>query len=118
MRNFRNYEVWKKSHQFTLLLYKITQKFPKEEVFGLTSQLRRASLSIPTNIAEGKARNSEKEFSHFLNIASGSAAEVEYLIEFSKDVKYIDDDEFLKLNSKIVEVRKMLNALHSKIKNG
>lgn len=87
MRNFRNYEVWKKAHQFTLVVYKVTKKFPKEEMFGLTSQLRRASLSIPTNIAEGTARNSEKEFAHFLNIASRSASGVEYLIEFSKDIR-------------------------------
>lgn len=116
MRNFRNYEVWKKSHQFTLIVYNISQKFPKEEMFGLTSQLRRACLSIPTNIAEGTARNSEKEFAYFLNIASGSASEVEYLIEFSKDIEYIDKEEFSKLNSGIVEVRKMLNSLYAKIK--
>ena len=116
MRNFRNYEVWNKSHQFTLLIYKVTKKFPKEEMFGLISQLRRASLSIPTNISEGTARNSEKEFAYFLNIAAGSASEVEYLIEFSRDIEYIDKEIFVKLNAKIVEIRKMLNSLYSKIK--
>lgn len=114
MRNFRNYEVWKKAHQFTLVVYRITKKFSKEEMFGLTSQLRRASLSIPTNISEGTARSSEKEFAYFLNIASGSASEVEYLVEFSK---YINKEEFKTLSSGIIEIRKMLNALHSKVKN-
>ncbi len=116
MRNFRKYEVWKKSHHFTIEIYKITKKFPQEEKFGLISQIRRASLSIPTNIAEGTARVSEKEFAHFLNIASGSASEVEYLIEFSKDMEYISIEEYENLNIRIVEIRKMLNSLYKKIK--
>jgi len=79
--------------------------------------LRRASLSIPTNIAEGAGRSSQKEFAHFLNIASGSAAEVEYLIEFSRDINYIDVENFEELSKAIIEVRKMLNSLHQKVKS-
>lgn len=116
MRNFRNYQVWKKAHQFSIDIYKVTKQFPKEEMFGLISQLRRASLSIPTNIVEGTGRNSEKEFANFLNIAAGSAAEVEYLIEFSRDIGYIEEEQFKILNITIVEIRKMLNVLHSKVK--
>lgn len=116
MRNFRNYQVWNKSHQFGLKIYKVTKGFPKEEVFGFISQIRRASLSIPNNIAEGTGRSSEKEFAHFLNMASGSAAEVEYLIEFSKDIKYINQEQFKEFNEGIVEIRKMLNSLHKKVK--
>lgn len=77
MRDFRKYEVWQISHQFCLEIYSITRLFPKEELYGLTSQIRRAALSIPTNISEGCGRNSEAEFAHFLNIALGSAHETE-----------------------------------------
>ena len=75
MRDFKKYDIWQLSHFFTLEIYKITSNFPKEEVYGLTSQIRRASAFIPTNICEGCGRNSDKEFNQFLNIALGSANE-------------------------------------------
>ncbi|MGB0897002.1 MAG: four helix bundle protein [Flavobacteriaceae bacterium] len=116
MRDYKKYEVWKKGHQLALELYAISRQFPKEEVYGITSQLRRASLSIPTNIVEGASRNSENEFANFINIASGSAAEVEYLIEFSKELGYLGNEDFNKVNKEIVSIRKMLNALYTKLK--
>ena len=78
MRDFHKLMIWQRSHSLTLEIYKITKTFPKEEVFGLTSQIQRAVSSIPTNIAEGCGRNSNKEFAHFLQIAIGSATELEY----------------------------------------
>lgn len=116
MRDYKKYDVWKKSHKLALEVYNVTKSLPKDEVYGITSQLRRASLSIPTNIVEGTGRNSEKEFAYFINIASGSAAEVEYLIEFSMDYGYINSKEHEELNDKVIVVRKMLSALYSKVK--
>ena len=116
MRNYKNLEVWKKSHQLALKIYEVTKMFPSEEKFGIISQLRRASLSIPTNLVEGASRNSEKEFAYFINIASGSAAEVEYLLEFSKSIGYLSLEDFNILNGEVIVVRKMLNSLYQKLK--
>ncbi len=116
MRNYRNLDVWKKSHQLALKVYDVTKLFPSEEKFGIISQLRRASLSIPTNIVEGASRNSEKEFAYFINIASGSSAEVEYLLEFSKSIAYLSIEDFDILNREVIIIRKMLNSLYQKLK--
>lgn len=116
MRDYKKYTIWEKSHKLALEVYAITKSFPKEEMYGITSQLRRASLSVPTNIVEGAARNSQKEFAHFINISSGSAAETEYLIRFSFDLNYINEDQFIKINNEIISIRKMLNAFHQKLK--
>ena len=78
MRDYKKYTVWQKSHQFVLDIYKVTKLFPKEELFGLTSQMRRSSSSIPTNIVEGAGRKGDKDFCRFLYIAFGSANEIEY----------------------------------------
>ncbi|MBL1280720.1 MAG: four helix bundle protein [Fluviicola sp.] len=117
MRDYKKYQVWTKAHKLALDVYALTKNFPKSEQYGITSQLRRASLSIPTNIVEGTGRNSEKEFAYFINIAAGSAAEVEYLLIFSKDYAYISENEHEKINAEVVSVRKMLNALYSKVKS-
>jgi four helix bundle protein len=101
MRDFKKYDIWQLSHELTLEVYKITSGFPKEELFGLTSQIRRAVSSIPTNISEGCGRNSDKEFNQFLNIALGSASETEYLLTLSKDLNYIELNNFETFNSKI-----------------
>jgi len=117
MRDYKKYEVWKLSHELALNVYELTNHFPNEEKFGIISQLRRASLSVPTNIVEGATRNSQKEFAYFINIASGSLAEVEYLLEFSKALKFVDTfDNFELLLKDIVIIRKMLNALYQKLK--
>lgn len=115
MRDFKKYDVWELSHKFTLEIYRITGVFPKEELYGLTSQIRRASLSIPTNISEGCGRSSDKEFNQFLNIALGSALETEYLLMLSKDLDYIQTDVFLNLESKINEIKSKIYNLKSKL---
>lgn len=109
--------VWKKSHEFTLEIYKITKKFPKDELFGIVSQIRRASSSVPANIVEGNARRSSKEFAQFLVLARGSLSETQYFLELSKDLEYISIDEFNHLTLLSIEVAKMLNSLLTKIKS-
>ena len=101
MRDFKKYDIWQLSHTFTLRIYSNTSLFPKDELYGITSQIRRASSSIPTNISEGCGRNSDKEFNQFLNIALGSASETEYLIILSRDLNYIDTETFEILEKEI-----------------
>ncbi len=108
MRDFKKYDIWQLSHAFTLRIYSNTSLFPKDELYGITSQIRRASSSIPTNISEGCGRKSDKEFNQFLNIALGSASETEYLIILSRDLNYIDTETF-----EILE--KEINTIKSKI---
>ncbi|GGD86156.1 four helix bundle protein [Planktosalinus lacus] len=115
MRDFKKYDIWHLSHEFTLEVYKITNLFPKEELYGLTSQIRRASLSIPTNISEGCGRNSDAEFNQFLNIALGSALETEYLLMLSKDLAYLKNDVFVKMESKINEIKSKIYNLKQKL---
>ena len=115
MKDFRNLEVWEKAHQTTLAVYKHTQTFPKEEMFGLTNQMRRASVSIPSNIAEGCGRGSDAELSRFSQIAMGSASELEYQILLSKDLEYIKEDVYKELSDKIIEVKKMLTSFIKKL---
>jgi four helix bundle protein len=113
--DFKSLQIWKRSHLFALSVYKITRKFPKDEMYGLTSQLRRASVSVPSNIVEGCGRNSDGELSRFLTIAMGSAAETEYQILLAKDLKYIENDEYLLLDKEIIEIRKMINKFLEKV---
>ena len=108
MRDFKKYDIWQLSHNFTLKIYNITLIFPKDEIYGITSQIKRSASSIPTNISEGCGRNSDKEFNQFLNIALGSACETEYLLILSKDLNYIDIETFL-------EFEKNINLIKSKI---
>lgn len=108
MRDFHKLKAWQKSHQLALEIYKVSQSFPKEELFGLTSQIRRAISSVPTNIAEGCGRDSNKDFAHFLQIAIGSASEVEYELLLAHDLQYINKDEYERLISEMVAIRKMI----------
>ncbi len=108
MRDFHKLKAWQKSHQLALEIYKVSQSFPKEELFGLTSQIRRAISSVPTNIAEGCGRDSNKDFAHFLQIAIGSASEVEYELLLAHDLQYINKDEYERLTSEMVAIRKMI----------
>lgn len=103
------------SHQLTLDIYKASNFFPKEERFNLTSQIRRATLSVPTNISEGCGRNSDKEFNQYLNIALGSASEVEYLILISKDLKYLKLEDFDKLDAQINLIKRKTYHLKQKL---
>ncbi len=98
MRDFQQLAIWRRSHTLTITIYTIIQAFPKEELFGITSQMRRSSSSIPTNIAEGCGRESIIEFKRFLVIASGSASELQYQIILSKDLKYISEKIFQELH--------------------
>lgn len=113
---FKDLVIWQRSHKLTLEIYKATQLFPKEEVFGLTSQIRRAVSSIPTNIAEGCGRRTNAELANFLNIASGSASEVEYEILLAKEVGYITAEQCDTWTCEIGEIRSMLAAYMKKLK--
>jgi len=108
MQDFRKIDVWKRSFTFSKEIYGITSSFPNEEKFGLTSQVRRAALSIPINIAEGSGRNTRKDFANFIQVAIGSASEVECELLLSKELNYIDEENFSRLNEDIIEIRKML----------
>ncbi|MEL7665991.1 MAG: four helix bundle protein [Candidatus Shapirobacteria bacterium] len=113
---YHNILVWRKAHEFTLQIYLITKKFPKDELFGIVSQIRRASSSVPANIVEGSARRSSKEYAQFLVQARGSLSETQYFLELSKDLNYISKEEFDFLTLLSIEVSKMLNSLLTKIK--
>ena len=116
MRDFHQLSVWQKSHQFTLDVYTLTRAYPKEELFGLTSQIRRSSSSIATNIAEGCGRGSDADFGRFLQMAMGSASESEYQILLSFDLNYIDENQYMQMNAKVTEIKRMLSSLISKTK--
>jgi four helix bundle protein len=116
MQDYRSLKVWEKSHRLVLNVYKATASFPREELFGLVSQLRRAAVSIPTNIAEGSGRGSKADFSRFLQISFGSACELEYEFMLSKDLGYISENSFQEIVPLIEEVKKMLGGLLKSIK--
>jgi len=116
MQNFRNLIVWEKSHQLAIQVYKQSATFPKEELFGLVSQLRRAAHSIPTNIAEGTGRGSGPDFARFVQIAMGSASETEYLLLLCFELEFISKTEYIRLNESVVEIKKMLSSLIKKLK--
>ena len=109
MRDFKKLDIWHEAHQLVLRVYLVTQNFPKEEIYGLTAQLRRAIVSIPNNIAEGCGRKSKKELNNFLNISMGSSSEVEYLLLLAYDLKYFQK-EYIDLNQSLMKLRKMLNV--------
>ncbi|GAB1356423.1 four helix bundle protein [Cloacibacterium normanense] len=115
MRDYKKYDIWKLSHLLTLEVYRITESFPKEEIFGLTSQIRRASSSIGINIVEGCGRGSDEDFKRFLRNASGSAFEVEYILLLSKDLNYISEEKFIELNPKAEELKMKISKLILKI---
>jgi four helix bundle protein len=108
MRDFKTLQVWQKSHAIVLRLYKITATFPKDELYGLTSQIRRAAASIPANLAEGCGRDTQAELARFVHISSGSAVELEYHVLLARDLGFIDQQTFSELDAGINEVKKML----------
>lgn len=116
MQDFKNIDVWKKSHLLVKDIYRAAKSFPSSEVYGITSQLRRAAVSIPTNIAEGAAKGSNPDFGRFLQIAFGSASEVEYLILLAFELNFLKEDEYEQLNNDTVEVEKMLSGFIKKLK--
>lgn len=115
MRDFRKYEVWQLSHDLVLEIYANSKNFPKEEQFNITSQLRRAAASIPTNISEGCGRNSDKEFNHFLNIALGSTSETEYLIILCQDLNLIETTQSIQFLEKINHIKSKIFKLKEKL---
>lgn len=115
MRDYKKYLVWQRSHELVLEIYKVTRAFPKDELFALTNQMKRSSSSIPTNIAEGCGRNSDKDFCRFLYFSFGSANELEYQITLSIDLKFIESEDGQKLLFQIEEIKKMLNGLITKL---
>lgn len=116
MQDFRNLKVWAKAHQLTLTVYKATRQFPKEELYGITSQIRRACVSICSNIAEGCGRKGDREFSRFLHIAMGSACETEYLLMLAQDLGLMSTSEYGVFSTEITQVKKMITVFLQKLK--
>ncbi len=115
MGDYKKLAVWEKGHQLALACYQATGAFPKEEMYGLTSQIRRAAASIPANIAEGSGRGGDAEMIRFLRIAMGSAYEVEYHILLAHDLDYIDKAAYGEITSRVLEVQRMLAGLIQKL---
>ncbi|MBI4130428.1 four helix bundle protein [Candidatus Roizmanbacteria bacterium] len=111
MKSYKELTVWQKSFQLVLILYKITSKFPRDELYGLTSQIRRAAVAIPSNIAEGYARKFRKEYIQFLSIAYGSGAELETQLLLAKELGYLYENDYRTTSSLLEEVMKMLNKM-------
>lgn len=116
MKDYRTLQVWQRSHNLTLEVYALSKRFPKEELFGLTSQLRRCCSSIPANLAEGCGRDSDAELKRFVDIAHGSASEAEYFLLLAHELGYLDSASHQRLSDEIAELKKMLGALARKLK--
>ncbi|TXF77536.1 four helix bundle protein [Chryseobacterium sp.] len=110
MGTHKDLDVWKRSIELVTTVYRITSEFPKEEIFGLTNQIRRASISIPSNIAEGAARNSDKVFIHFLYIALGSQQELETQLLIANNLSFLSSEQYDKVNSQVETIGKQLNG--------
>jgi four helix bundle protein len=115
VKNFRDLSVWQKAHVLTLAIYRVTKKFPRDELFGLTSQMRRSSSSIAANIAEGCGRKTDADFARFLQNGFGSASELQYHLILAYDLGLLDKPEFNELSDAVVEVKKMLSVLLRKL---
>ena len=115
MKDFRKLVVWEKAHQLTQAIYRVTTRFPSEETYGLTSPMRRAASSIPSNIAEGCGRDGDAELSRFCTIARGSASELEYQILLSRDLQLIQTDDYERLTQQAIEIKRMLTVLVQKL---
>jgi four helix bundle protein len=115
MKDFKDLKVWAKAHEVTLLVYDETRTFPREEMYGLTSQLRRAAASVAANIVEGCGRRSDGEFKRFLQIARGSACELEYHLPLARDLKLLNEEHFRKVDGLVVEVQRMLTSLVQRV---
>lgn len=118
MRDFRRLKIWQRAHHLTLVIYEVTAGFPKEELYGLTSQMRRAAISVPSNVAEGCGRDSVAELARFCQIAMGSASELEYLLLVARDLGLLDDGKYGGIAGDLVEIRRMLNVFLRKLKSG
>ncbi len=115
MRNYRDLQVWSKAHSLTLELYRVSQKFPREELYGITGQLRRAAVSIGANLAEGCGRRTSSELARFVRIVLGSASELDYHLLLCQDLGFMSSDDFTSSTAKLTEVRKMLTSFLSSV---
>lgn len=118
MRNFRNLKVWERSHQLAIAVYQASESFPHQEVFGLQSQVRRAAVSIPANIAEGSGCDTDLDCAHFFQIAAGSTSELDYELLLARDLKFISNEVYTPLAVECEEIRKMLFALIRTMRSG
>lgn len=118
MQRYRDLEVWKRSHALVLRIYALAKTFPGDERFGLTSQLRRAAVSVPSNIAEGSKRRTDQDFARFLNIAEGSLSETDYLLLCAKDLGYVADDDQQEFADDIDEISRMLYTFRRRVEAG
>lgn len=115
MKDFRSLKVWEKAHELTLKIYKTAESFPKQEMYGITSQIQRAAVSVPTNIAEGCGKDSDPELKRYCLIAMGSSSELEYLLLLTHDLGYLQEEKYQELQTQLIETRKMLNAFIQKL---
>lgn len=116
MQDFRNLTVWQRSHELTLAVYRITSCFPKDEMYGLTGQMRRCCASIPTNLAEGCGRGSDADFARFVQMAMGLASELEYHCLLARDLALIDGDRYEPLAHTVTEIKRMLTMLLKRLR--
>ncbi|MCL6611476.1 MAG: four helix bundle protein [Peptococcaceae bacterium] len=116
MRDYKELKVWQRSHQLAVAIYKATVNFPKEEIYGLVSQIRRSCVSIAANIAEGCGRNGNAEFRRFLQISIGSANELEYYLLLCHDIGLLRPSDYNRLTGELREIKKMLNTFIQKLK--
>jgi four helix bundle protein len=117
MKDFRTLNVWNKAHDLTVDLYKLTKSFPKEETYGLTSQIRKASASVGANIAEGCGKSSNADFARYLQIAFGSACELEYHLLLARDLKMVLTEDHHRFEFRLQDVKRMLASLISKVRS-
>jgi four helix bundle protein len=116
MQDFKDLTVWQRAHELTLAVYQATRGFPREEVYALTSQIRRSASSVAANIAEACGRDGSAEFGRFLKVAMGSASETEYHLILSRDLGYVEREAWERLNGTTIEVKRMLAALILKLR--
>jgi four helix bundle protein len=115
VKDFRQLKVWQKAHELTLAVYRLTATFPREELYGLRNQLRRAGSSIAANLAEGCGRNGDAELARFCSMAMGSASELEYHLLLGRDLELIKRKDYLVLHQEVTELKRMLTALMQKL---
>ncbi|MGD8452278.1 MAG: four helix bundle protein [Phycisphaerae bacterium] len=115
MQDFRELKVWQKAHELTLAVYRATAAFPREELYGIVSQIRRAASSIPANLAEGRCRRTDRDFGRFVGIALGSASEVEYHVLLARDLEFLEPAAYGRLSEQVEEVKRMLSALYDRL---
>jgi len=115
MKDFRQLSVWQKSHELTLAIYELTRSFPREEMYGLTAQIRRACSSIPANLAEGCGKDGDAELARYCGIARGSASELEYHLLLARDLQLLKADDYGQITARVVELKRMLTGLIQKL---